>query len=432
MAAITTSIFPPIPVENRKNTIYIISVLGVLFFVLGFITWLNGTLIQFLKLVCQLKGDVQPFFVTFAFFMAYFVLAIPSSFILKATGYKKGMALGLFVMAVGAVIFIPAANSRSFGLFLTALFTQGMGFTLVQTAINPYVSIVGPIESAAKRMSIMGICNKVAGIMSPLILGVVLLKNATKLESNIEAVVDPAQKAVLLNELSQKIISPYIVLTIVLVLLAVLVYLSSLPEIKNEQKEANIEGTTKTSVFQFPHLMLGIVCLFLYVGVEVMAGDAIGAFGRSLGLPLDETKSFTSYTLFFMLVGYVVGVIAIPKYLSQQAALKYSAILGILLSILMFFTNGHISILCVALMGLANALMWPAIWPLTLKNLGRFTETAAALLIMGIAGGAVIPLLYGYFKGAPIHLSNQMSFLVCTLPAYLYILYYAVKGNLAK
>jgi FHS family L-fucose permease-like MFS transporter len=432
MASTAITIPAETAASSKKNNLYVISVLGVLFFMLGFITWLNGTLIQFLKLVCQLKGDVQPFFVTTAFFMAYFVLAIPSSFILRITGYKKGMALGLFIMALGALIFIPAANRRSFGLFLTALFTQGMGFTLVQTAINPYVSIVGPLESAAKRMSIMGICNKLAGILSPIILGVVLLNNATKLENNIEAVVDPAQKAVLLNELSQKIISPYIVLTVVLIVLAILVYLSSLPEIKNEEKESNVEITAKTSVFKYPHLMLGIVCLFLYVGVEVMAGDIIGTYGRSLGLPLDETKSYTSYTLSFMLVGYVVGIITIPKYLSQQAALKYSAILGMVLSVLMFFTHGHVSIFFVALMGLANALMWPAIWPLTLKNLGRFTETAAALLIMGIAGGAIIPLLYGYLKGAPVHLSSQMSFLVCTLPAYLYILYYAVKGNLAK
>jgi MFS transporter, FHS family, L-fucose permease len=421
------------PAATTKNYVYIISILGLLFFMLGFITWLNGTLIQFLKLVCQLKGDVQPFFVTFAFFIAYFFLAIPSSIILKSTGYKKGMALGWLVMAVGSLIFIPAANARSFGLFLTALFIQGMGFTLVQTAINPYVSIVGPIESAAKRMSIMGICNKIAGILSPLILGFVLLNNATKLETDINAMADPVKKAVLLDELSQKIVAPYIVLTIVLVVLSVVVYLSSLPEIKNEHKELVIdEVTTKTSVFQFTHLKLGILCLFLYVGVEVMAGDAIGTYGKAMGLPLDQTKYFTTFTLISMLVGYVIGIFSIPKFISQQAALKYSAILGAILSILVFVTNGHTSIFFIALMGLANALMWPAIWPLALKNLGRFTQTAAGLLIMGIAGGAVIPLLYGFLKGAPLHFSNALSFLVCMLPSYLFILYYAVKGNLAK
>jgi MFS transporter, FHS family, L-fucose permease len=421
------------PAATTKNYVYIISILGLLFFMLGFITWLNGTLIQFLKLVCQLKGDVQPFFVTTAFFIAYFFLAIPSSIILKSTGYKKGMALGWLVMAVGSLIFIPAANARTFGLFLTALFIQGMGFTLVQTAVNPYVSIVGPIESAAKRMSIMGICNKMAGILSPLILGFVLLNNATKLETDINAMADPVKKAVLLNELSQKIVAPYIVLTILLVVLSVVVYFSSLPEIKNEQKELVIdEATTKTSVFQFTHLKLGILCLFLYVGVEVMAGDAIGTYGKAMGLPLDQTKYFTTFTLISMLVGYVIGIYSIPKFISQQAALKYSAILGAILSILVFVTNGHISIFFIALMGLANALMWPAIWPLALKDLGRFTQTAAGLLIMGIAGGAVIPLLYGFLKGVPFHFSNALSFLVCVLPSYLYILFYAVKGNLAN
>jgi len=342
------------------------------------------------------------------------------------------MALGLFVMALGSLIFIPAANNRAFGLFLTALFTQGMGLTLIQTAINPYISVVGPIESAARRMSIMGVCNKAAGVLSPVILGVVLLNNATQLEANIEAVTDPAQKAVLLNQLSQKIILPYIVLAVISTVVAILIYFSSLPEIKNAEEKTVAGATAKTSVFQYPHLVLGIICLFLYVGVEVMAGDAIGAYGKALGLPLDETKNFTAFTLGSMLLGYIIGILAIPTYLSQQAALKYSAILGIILSVLVFVTNGYVSIMCIALMGLANALMWPAIWPLALKNLGRFTEVAAALLIMGIAGGALLPLLYGYLKGAPFHLSNQLSFLICMLPSYLYILYYAVKGNLAK
>ena len=430
--ASTTTTAPMASAASTKNYVYVISVLGILFFTFGFVTWLNGTLIPFLKLVCQLKGEVQPFLVTFAFYMAYFFLAIPSSIILKKTGYKKGMALGLLVMALGSLIFIPAANGRTFGLFLAGLFTQGMGLALIQTAVNPYVSIVGPLESAAKRMSIMGVCNKVAGVLSPLILSALLLKNAGKLEASIESAGSQAEKDVLLAELSQKIITPYIVLAVILCVLAVLIYLSSLPEINNQEEKPADGAVAKTSVFQFPHLLLGILCLFLYVGVEVMAGDAIGTYGKAMGLPLDKTKYFTTFTLGCMLAGYIIGIFAIPKLISQQAALKYSAIFGILLSILVFVTHGNTAIVCIALMGLANALMWPAIWPLALKNLGRFTQTASALLIMGIAGGALVPLLYGYLKGAPFHLSNQLSFLICMLPAYLYILYYAVKGNLAK
>src|ERR1051325_1642958 len=186
--------------KKQSNT-KAIFIIGVLFFIFGFVTWLNGTLIPFLKLACQLKTDIQAFFVTFAFYMAYFFLAIPSSWILKVTGYKKGMALGLFVIAIGSVIFVPAAEARSFALFLTGLFIQGTGLSLLQTASNPYISIIGPIESAAKRISIMGICNKTAGMISPLILGALVLKNATALETQINATQDAAAKQALLNEL---------------------------------------------------------------------------------------------------------------------------------------------------------------------------------------------------------------------------------------
>jgi len=413
----------------KKNYIYAITVLGILFFTFGFVTWLNGTLIPFLKLACQLKGEVQPFFVTFAFYMAYFFLAIPSSYILKITGYKKGMALGLLVMAVGSLIFIPAAQNRTFGLFLAGLFTQGMGLALLQTAVNPYVSIVGPLESAAKRMSIMGICNKVAGVLSPIILSVILLKNADSLEKAIETATDTVQKNLLLQQLSEKIITPYIVLAVILTILAILIFASSLPEIKTVEEKPLAGSSSKTSVLQFSNLVLGVVCLFLYVGVEVMAGDAIGSYGKALGLPLDKTKYFTTFTLVSMLVGYIIGIFAIPRYLSQQAALKYSAILGIILSVLVFVTTGYASIACIALMGLANALMWPAIWPIAIKGLGKFTQIGSALLVMGIAGGAIVPLLYGYLKGAPFNLSNQLSFLICMLPCYLFILYYGIKGS---
>src|SRR6478752_6703367 len=176
--------------KKQTNT-KAIFIIGVLFFIFGFVTWLNGTLIPFLKLACQLKNDIEAFFVTFAFYMAYFFLAIPSSWILKSTGYKKGMALGLLIMAIGSVLFIPAAEARSFGLFLTGLFIQVTGLALLQTASNPYISIIGPIESAAQRISIMGICNKIAGIISPLILSAVVLKNASTLEKSITTTTDP-------------------------------------------------------------------------------------------------------------------------------------------------------------------------------------------------------------------------------------------------
>ena len=432
----TTANTLAVPVPPRRTNTTAIFIIGFLFFIFGFITWLNGSLIQFLKLVCQLENDVQAFFVTTAFYMAYFFLAMPSSVILKRTGFKKGMALGLGVMAIGSVIFIPAAKERSFGLFLTGLFIQGTGLALLQTASNPYISIIGPIESAAKRISIMGICNKVAGIISPLILSVVLLSNATELEKKIDATKVAGDKEQLLNELAGRVINPYIILAVLLAILAFCLLKSPLPEPAADAAETStVPNLTanKKSIWDFPHLLLGALCIFLYVGVEVMAGDAIGIYGKTMGMPLDVTKRFTSYTLAAMLVGYVVGIFTIPRIISQQTALKFSAISGILFSIAVFVTHGYTAITFIALLGLANALMWPAIWPLAIDKLGQFTKTGSALLVMGIAGGAVVPLLYATLKKETgLNLPNHVAFFICVLPCYLYILYYSIRGYKAN
>ncbi|MEO8762790.1 MAG: sugar MFS transporter [Ginsengibacter sp.] len=415
---------PTTGTDNR----YAIFIIGALFFIFGFITWLNGILIPFLKLACQLKSDIEAFFVTSAFYMAYFFLAIPSSYILKKTGFKNGMALGLFVMAIGSVIFIPAANTRNFSFFLIGLFVQGAGLALLQTASNPYISILGPINSAAKRISIMGICNKTAGILSPIILGALVLKGATATETKIREATDMVQKNIWLDELASRVIAPYVVMTIVLALVAFLIVKSKLPEIREpEESDESILAATKSSPLQFPHLVLGVLCIFLYVGAEVMAGDAIGTYGKALGMPLDETKFFTTFTLCAMLAGYIVGIFTIPKILSQQKALTISAILGMIFTVCVFATSGYVAITFIALLGLANALMWPSIFPLAIDGLGKFTKIGAALLVMGIAGGAVLPLIYSSLKDK-VHLTNQLSFLVCMLPCYLYILYYSLSG----
>ena len=411
--------------NDHQNRTYALVMIGMLFFIFGFVTWLNGTLIPFLKLACQLETDTEAFFVTFAFYMAYFFLSIPGSYVLKKTGFKGGMALGLFVMAIGSLVFIPAANSRSFGLFLTGLFIQGAGLALLQTAVNPYVSILGPIESAAKRISIMGICNKIAGMLSPLILGALVLKNATEIETQILTTTDLVQKNILLDELSKRVIMPYVVMAIILMIVAVLIKKSSLPEIEAEEEVEDAVQVKRTSVFQFPYLLLGVLCLFLYVGVEVLAGDAIGMYGKHMGMPLDKTKYFTSLTLSAMLVGYIIGIFTIPKYLSQQKALAISAILGLLFSVMVFLTDGYVAITFIALLGLANALMWPAIFPLAIEGLGKFTKFGSAMLVMAIAGGAVFPILYAALR-EHLNLSNRLSFLLCAFPGYLYNFYFAV------
>ncbi|NUO02956.1 MAG: sugar MFS transporter, partial [Saprospiraceae bacterium] len=388
---------------RNPNYLYQISIIGLLFFIFGFVTWLNGTLIPFLKLACELD-TIQALFVTFAFYISYFFLAIPSSQILKKTGFKNGMALGLLVMAVGCLIFIPAANMRTFPLFLTGLFVQGMGLSLLQTASNPYISIIGPNESAAQRISIMGICNKVAGILSPLILSSIVLKNATAIEAQINQATDAAVKADLLNQLAGRVVMPYIVIAAVLGALALMIRRSALPEIdvtaeeKSETTPALNIAAGRTSIWQFPHLVLGAIALFVYVGAEVMAGDVIGIYGKSLGFDLDQTKYFTTFTLAAMLLGYVLSIATIPKYISQQNFLKYSAIFGAALTLLVYFTSGSTAVTFIALLGLANAVMWPAIFPLAINGLGKFTQIGSAILVMGIAGGAVLPQIYGLIE----------------------------------
>lgn len=414
--------------SRNSGYLYQIGIIGLLFFIFGFVTWLNGTLIPFLKLACQLD-TLQALFVTFAFYISYFFLAIPSSSILKRTGFKNGMAWGLLVMAAGCLIFIPAAEARAFPLFLLGLFVQGMGLSLLQTASNPYISIIGPIDSAAQRISIMGICNKVAGILSPLILSSIVLANATAIETQINAATDEAVKSGLLHDLAGRVVAPYMVMAIVLAALALMIRRSSLPEI-DTAAESNEEGQTslsagRSSVWQFPHLVMGAIAIFVYVGAEVMAGDVIGIYGKSLGFNLDQTKYFTTFTLGSMLLGYVLNILLIPKYIAQQNFLKYSALLGIALSALTYFTTGSTAVTCIALLGLANAVMWPAIFPLAINGLGRFTQIGSALLVMGIAGGAVIPQIYGLLEKS---LGYQTAFPILMIPCYLYILYYAMAG----
>ncbi|MGC8749931.1 sugar MFS transporter [Hydrotalea sp.] len=412
--------------EINTKAIFII---GVLFFIFGFITWLNGTLIPFLKIICELQTDTQAFFVVTASYMAYFFLAIPASFILKKTGYKNGMAFGLLIMTFGTLIFLPAASSRNFSFFLTGLFLQGAGLALLQTAANPYISILGPIESAAKRISIMGISNKLAGVISPLILSTLLLGNIESVEKKLINNSSLSEKTLILTELANKIKVPYIIMAVILFSLAVLIFRSALPEIRDSKQSNNtseINATTK-SIFYYPHLWLGVLSIFLYVGTEVLAGDAIGIYGNAMGMPFNETKYFTSFTLSGMLIGYIFGILTIPKYISQQGALKLCALLGIILSIAIYLTNGYLAIFFIAMLGLSNSLMWPAIFPLAIDGLGSKTKIGAALLIMGIAGGALIPLIFATLKHIP-HIGYKLAFFLCIFPAYSIILFFSIKG----
>ncbi|MFM6936763.1 MAG: sugar MFS transporter [Aquirufa sp.] len=391
---------------NAKQSNGPLIMIGILFFVFGFVTWVNSVLIAFFKDAFQLN-NFQSLLVTSAFFISYFVMAIPSSWVLAKTGFKNGMSFGLLAMAMGTLLFIPAAKAENYPLFLLGLFVIGTGLALLQTASNPYVTILGPSESAAQRISVMGICNKVAGILSQVIFGGLLLSSA-------------AGAAEL-----ETVIMPYGIMTVILVALALWVRLSSLPEVEAEET-AEEALASKSSVWAYPNLVLGLIAFFLYVGVEVMAGDTIINYGVSKGFSMDVAKSFTSYTLYGMLAGYVVGILFIPKYLSQQKALNYSAILGIIFSIGAVVLDGYLSVLSIALLGLANALMWPALWPLAIQGLGKFTKIGSALIIMMISGGALVPLVYGSIAD---RLGDTQLAYSIMLPCYLFILYYATIGH---
>ncbi len=412
--------------DTGRSAHYVTSMLiiGVLFFIFGFVTWLNGPLTIFVKLAFNLD-DVSAFLVPVAFYVSYFVLALPSAVVLKATGMKKGMALGLFVMAIGAVVFGQFVDWGMYPGALAGLFVIGAGLSLLQTASNPYVSILGPIESGAKRVAIMGICNKAAGALAPLVFGALVLSGIDTFEQRVAAASTPEAAQALLDGFVSRVYWPYMIMAVILVVLAIWVVRSSLPEI--QAGGANREsGQRHRSIFSFPHLWLGVLCLFIYVGMEVMAGDAIGIYGQALGLPLGAVKHFTTYTMLAMLAGYVVGLGLIPRFVSQQRYLAVSAVMGILFAVGAWVTAGYVSVAFVAALGFANAMMWPAIFPLAIKGLGRHTEFGSALLVMGIVGGALIPQVFVHLKQ---YIDFQLAFLLVMVPGYVYILYYGLHGH---
>ena len=428
--------------DTQKNSTLIpIIIIAGLFFIFGFVTWINGALIPFMKTINELT-DAESYLVASASYISFVVMALPASSIINKIGYRKGMSLGLIIMAIGALVFIPAANARTYWMFLAAIFIQGAGMTLLQTASNPYITILGPIESAAKRIAIMGIANKVAGALGSVIFGAILLSGIDEIKDKLSNV-DAVEKAGLLNTMADSVITPYIAMAVVLFILGILIRKALLPHVEAAPiEESTSSEKTKNSIFQFPHLWLGVLALFVYVGVEVVAGDTIIAYGISLEIPVEQAKFFTLFTLMAMVATYALGVFLIPKYISQAFALKASAILGIALSFCIIFTSGYTSVLFVAALGIANALVWPAIWPLALTGLGKFTKTASALLIMAISGGAIIPPLYGalvdHKKESLIvsglneatAMAEAASFCYwILLPCYLIIFYYAFWGH---
>ena len=427
--------------SKSKSNLVPIAIIGGLFFIFGFVTWINGALIPFMKTINELT-DAQSYLVASASYISFVLMALPASYLLNKIGYRKGMSLGLIIMGIGALVFIPAAEARTYWVFLLAIFIQGIGMTILQTAANPYITILGPIESGAKRIAIMGIANKTAGALGSLIFGALLLSGIDEVKEKLSTV-SIEEKSMLLDTMADSVFVPYLVMAVILFLLGFLIRKAPLPNVvAAEATERKDNGSAKTSIFQFPHLWLGVLALFVYIGAEVIAGDTIIAYGISIGFTGEEAKFFTTYTLMAMVATYALGVFLIPKYIKQKTALIASAILGIIFSICILNTTGFASILFVAALGIANALVWPAIWPLTLEGLGKFTKTASALLIMAISGGAIIPPLYGRMVDSNTHElitgGMQQADAIATastssywilIPCYTMILFFAIWGH---
>lgn len=424
-----------IKVVNRKETIISIVIIGFLFFMFGFVSWINAILIPFFKIACELD-HFESYFVTFAFYISYLIFSVPSSYLLKRTGFKKGIMIGFWIIASGAFIFVPAALLRTYGIFLFGLFLIGAGLALLQTAANPYITILGPKERAAQRISIMGICNKGAGIIAPLILAAILLKPSDSLLFQQIPLMSLDSKNAVLDSLIRRVIPPYAVMGILLVFLGFLINKSPLPEIdtEHETKEIAEANAGKNTIFQFPHLVLGAIAIFLHVGSQVISIDTIIGYANSMNLNLLEAKVFPSYTLTATICGYILGIICIPRFISQTWVLRICTVLGFILSLLILVSHGQvlvlghktdISIWFLVLLGLPNSLIWAGIWPLALDGLGRFTKIGASFLIMGLCGNAILPSIYGYFADRiGVHLAYWVL-----LPCFLYLIFYAVYGH---
>lgn len=417
------------------------SILGLMYFIFGFVSWLNAILIPYFKIACELT-NFQSYLVAFAFYLAYFFMSVPSSLLLEKTGFKKGIMIGFFIMAIGAFVFIPAALLRAYPIFLLGLFTLGTGLALLQSAANPYVTLVGPVDRAAKRFSIVGLCNKVAGILAPLLFAAVVLKVTDNelFKSLNSELLTASEKGLLLDQLVQRVIIPYAILGFVLLGVGLLIRFSSLPDINpelNNQDYAEQKTPAKSSIFQFPYLILGAVAIFFHVGTQIITIDTIIGYAGSMGLTLLEAKSFPSYVLAATMCGYIIGILIIPKWISQQRGLIWCTIFGLIFSfsVLIFkrpvVIMGHptdISIWFLVALGLPNSLIFANIWPLAIKGLGKFTKIGASIMIMGLSGNAIAPLIYGKLAD---NYSERTAYLIL-IPCYLYLIFYAVYGHRVK
>lgn len=430
--------------DSSKRKVFIISmiILAVMYFVFGLVSWVNAILIPYFKISLELT-HFQSYFVTFAFYIAYFVMAIPSGILLEKVGYKKGIMTGFIFMSLGTLTFIPAALAREYWIFLIGLYSIGTGLAVLQTAANPYVTIIGPIESAAKRMSIMGIFNKGAGIIAPLVFAAVVFKVSDNAVFELldSGTLSAIEKDIILDGLIRRVILPYGILTLLLLAIGIGIRYSILPEIEPEEEKETVTETHATEevvrkkrLLDYPYLIFGAIAIFVHVGTQVVAIDTIINYAGSMGINIIEAKFFPSYTLLCTIIGYILGIVLIPKVLSQKNALKITTSLGLVLALGVIFMDstvtflGHtanISIWFLASIGLPNALIYAGIWPLSIHNLGKLTKAGSSLLIMGLSGNAILPLIYGAIAD---NYSLRAGYWVL-IPSFIYLIWFAFHGH---
>lgn len=394
---------------QKNNYLFPLAIIGLFFFSIGFALGINSYLMPVLKNAMHISGAASSLLLA-ATFIPFLLFGIPATHCIRLIGYKRTMALSFAIFAAAFALFILAAKQNSLTWFLIASFVSGAANAVLQASVNPYVTILGPLDSAARRISCMGISNKLAWPVTTLFITLVIGKGIGD------------------TQLSDLYL-PFTIIIAIFLLLGVIALLAPLPDVKAAGEDESDTTTTsnsyadgKTSILQFPHLLLGCLALFLYVGVETISLATATGYAQSLGLEGDNYGFIPSVG---MIVGYVCGVIFIPRYLSQAAAMRICAIIALVGSIAVAVVpNPVFSVCCIFLMALGCSLMWPALWPLAMADLGKFTKAGSSLLTMAIAGGAVMPWVQGLVQDA---FSYQTSYWV-SVPCFLFILYYGLAG----
>lgn len=395
-----------------------LGVAAAVFFIMGFVTWMNGPLISFVRVAFDLS-DTSAFLVPMVFYVSYFLFSLPSSFLARKMALRGGLSASLLLCAAGVALFGQFIAMRLYAGALTGLLVMGAGLSLMQVVINPLVSLLGPSERAAQRIAIMGVCNKCAGILAPIVLATVVMGDIGSISQHLQEATDPTVRNALLTGFVHAIYAPYMTMALILLAAAIGVAMFPLPDLQAPP----LPGlpADRRRIFR-PHLTFGIAAMFVYVGIEVMAGDAIGTYGQGFGLPLTQTRFFTSLTLAAMLSGYLAGFMIVPRVLTQERFMELSCIIGAMLTIAAFLTHGYVSVLCVALLGATNAMLMPTIFPIAIRGAGAWTPLASALMVMAYSGGGIIPQIYVALKP---FMGFQATFVMLVLPSYLAILLYA-------